>query len=70
MLAEFGDKTRWLDLSILLKISWVKEETIFVKLETFLCYSQREFCSEALKKKCLFRKFSKVSFFSSILTVV
>lgn len=23
---------------------------IFVKLETFLCYSQREFCSEALKK--------------------
>lgn len=26
MLSEFGDKSKWLDLSVLLKISWVKEE--------------------------------------------
>lgn len=37
---------------------------IFMKLETFLCYSQGEFCSATLKKKRLCNKFSEVKSFS------
>lgn len=42
MLSEFGDKSKWLDLSVLLKISWVKEEARISSSWRLFCAIARE----------------------------